>query len=215
MPVDSELVKAKIETCPGEGDISLDVYFNPKEIQIDKTVPWTEHAKTEGNEPTLEFTNAKPKNLTVELMFDGFEDEVDVHKKYVSKLERMTMVDETKKRPPNLTFTFGSMPVFKGVIASLGVKYTLFMPDGTPVRATVTVKMTQAAKLMNKKEAEDAAKAEQQAARGTQANAGNSRRMDSVAAQNGTNHRTVGNNSGLDNLDGVPPGTNLRTGGGR
>jgi hypothetical protein len=53
-------------------------------------------------------------------------------------------------------FYWGGMPRFKGVVESLSVKYTMFMPDGTPARATVNLRMKQANRAMNKGEAKEA-----------------------------------------------------------
>ena len=55
-------------------------------------------------------------------------------------------------------FYWSGAPQFKGVIESLSVKYTMFMPDGTPVRATVNLRMKQANRLLNKGEAKEANK---------------------------------------------------------
>jgi hypothetical protein len=44
------------------------------------------------------------------------------------------------------------LPVFKGVVEQLTTKYTMFLPDGTPVRATVSLRMRQAGKLLNQSE---------------------------------------------------------------
>ena len=51
---------------------------------------------------------------------------------------------------------WNGLPRFEGVIESVGVKYTLFMPDGTPSRATVNLRMKQASRLTNKGETEEA-----------------------------------------------------------
>lgn len=59
---------------------------------------------------------------------------------------------EPPGRPPLVTFTWGGLQVFEGVIESLNVKYTMFLPDGTPTRATVTLRMKEAGALLNKKE---------------------------------------------------------------
>ena len=45
---------------------------------------------------------------------------------------------------------------FQGVIAHLSVKYTMFLEDGTPVRATASLAMKQAQRVTSKKQAEDA-----------------------------------------------------------
>ena len=53
-------------------------------------------------------------------------------------------------------FYWDGQPTFKGVVESLAVKYTLFLPDGTPTRATVSLKMRQANRVLNKGEAKEA-----------------------------------------------------------
>jgi hypothetical protein len=49
-------------------------------------------------------------------------------------------------------------PSFMGVIESLSTKFTMFLANGTPVRATVTVKMKQATKLTKAVETDDEGK---------------------------------------------------------
>jgi hypothetical protein len=41
----------------------------------------------------------------------------------------------------------GSDHRFKCVIESISTKYTMFMPDGTPLRATVTLKLKEAERV--------------------------------------------------------------------
>ena len=50
-------------------------------------------------------------------------------------------------------FYWSGKPQFRGVIESLAVKYTLFLPDGTPTRATVNVRMKQAGRVLSKEDA--------------------------------------------------------------
>jgi hypothetical protein len=51
---------------------------------------------------------------------------------------------------------WGKVLEFKGVVESLNVRYTLFLPDGKPTRATITLKMKEASRVMNKGENEEA-----------------------------------------------------------
>ena len=39
--------------------------FNPKELTIEKSVPWNKHKDSKGDTPLLEFTDAEPKTMTV------------------------------------------------------------------------------------------------------------------------------------------------------
>jgi hypothetical protein len=204
------LVKGELASTEGD-KTKVAFYFNPKEITIDKPVPWQKHKNVEGDAPTLEFTAAEPKTLACELMFDMFEERGDVHAKYISNLEKMALVNDSVKRPPLLTFTWGSnFPVFKGVIEDLNVKYTLFLPDGTPCRATVQLKMKQANKLLNKKEAEAANKKAEQA-QGTTTQGGE--RADQVAENSGhgaENTREMASQNNIDNPNNIPAGTNVQ-----
>ena len=59
--------------------------------------------------------------------------------------------EKDEKRPAQVMITWGGLPEFEGVIESIGAKYTMFLPSGTPVRATVTVKMKEANRLSFKK----------------------------------------------------------------
>jgi len=180
------LEKAKIQN--EETKESVECYFNPKELTYDKAIQYQQHKNQEQDESELEFTSAQPQTMNFEVLFDCFEAKEladrDVYKKYISKLETFAMVMEDKKRPPMITFTWGSaLPVFKGVIEKLNVKYTLFLPDGTPARATVQINAKRAKRVLNKKEAEAAnKKAAQQ--KGQTVQQGQSKRPDNVAASN-------------------------------
>jgi hypothetical protein len=186
-PGDSRpLEKAKIQN--EDTKESVECYFNPKELTFDKAITYQQHKNQEQDDSELEFTASNPTTLNFDVLFDCFEaKEVadrDVYKKYISKLETFAKVMEDKKRPPMITFTWGSsLPVFKGVIEKINVKYTLFLPDGAPTRATVTINAKAAKKSLNKKEAEAANKKLAQQ-KGQVVQQGDSKRSDKVAAAN-------------------------------
>src|SRR5690606_22550091 len=122
------------------------------ELSVEKSVPWNKHRTSKGDNPVLEFTDAEPKELSVELLFDTYEEKTSVYDKYLKTLESFTLImggsliDE--KRPPMCLFLWGkNFPSFMRVISSLATKYTMFLSDGTPVRATANIRMKQADKL--------------------------------------------------------------------
>ncbi len=131
----------------------VEAYFNPKEIGIEKKVPWNAHGTSKADVPALEFTNAGPKTLTFELFFDCYEDKLDVHRAHVADLEALTMITPGSqgkdKHPPRVKVVWGdkSFLDFAGVITSLAVKYTMFLPDGTPVRASCTITLQEIRKV--------------------------------------------------------------------
>lgn len=145
-----KLMKCLIKSLDTSDEVPA--MFNPKEIGIDKTVPWNKHKSSVADIPVLEFTDPDGKELSLELLFDTFEQKESVWEKHIKTLEKLTQVVKEKKRPPMVLFTWGTaFPSFMGVISTLGVKYTMFLPDGAPCRATVTLKIKEAKKLEVKK----------------------------------------------------------------
>ena len=134
-------------------NIHVDAQYNPKELQVDKTVPWQKKSQANKTQETgiqLEFTGAEGRSMTLELMFDGFETGTSVAGN-VETLNTMASVldpgsaDETRRRPHLCVVTWGTtVPTFKCVIESLSTKYTMFSDQGVPLRATCTVKLKEA-----------------------------------------------------------------------
>lgn len=127
--------------------IQVEAQYNPKEVSIDKSVPWNKHKNPKGDVPMLEFTNAENRTLSLELFFDAYEAKGGSVVGLVEQLTAMTMIRagvsaDKDKHPPRVIVSWGSnFPPFRGVIESLGTKYTMFREDGTPVRATCTLKI--------------------------------------------------------------------------
>lgn len=130
--------------------------YNPKEIGVDKSVPWQKAPTSTGDQPELTFTSAEGRSMSFEMFFDTYEQGTDVHAAHVSKLLELAMVmepngAEDKKRPTRVKVIMGAMPAFEGVIESIGTKYTMFLPSGVPVRATCSVKIKEASRASFKK----------------------------------------------------------------
>ncbi|HTJ45471.1 MAG TPA: hypothetical protein VL463_25380 [Kofleriaceae bacterium] len=138
----------------------IEAQYNPRELSVDKSVPWSKHKDSKGDQPHLEFTGADGRSLGLELTFDGFEKKASVQAQVdalleLAKVRDANASDEDHKRPHKVAVVFGrgsgNLPAFVGVIESVSTKYTMFLPDGTPVRATCTVKVKEADKLSFKK----------------------------------------------------------------
>ncbi len=164
----TQLIKATITAVEGQfTSPSITAYFNPKELTFDKAVPWALHKNTQGDSPTLEYSSSQPMMFNCELMFDCFEADTssnptakDVYTTYIEPLTNLVLVDSSLSHPPNCLFSWGTNGAmqFQGVIEDLNVKYTLFLPDGTPARTPpMQLKMKQAATTMNKQEQQTAA----------------------------------------------------------
>ncbi|HEY7955295.1 MAG: hypothetical protein ACHQ17_04320 [Polyangia bacterium] len=153
-----KLERAKIYVLENDGKdnkkaepkTGIDVCFNPKEYSLDKSVAW-KAVKAFSDAPQAEFTEPSPMTLSVTLQFDTYEERVSVRDKYVRALEKLAMMripfaknpksgDKKKSGPPVILFVWGRF-TFKGVVESVSQKYTMFLSDGTPVRAEVALKV--------------------------------------------------------------------------
>ena len=140
--LEQRLVKVLIRSTDVAG-LEVNAQFNPKELQVDKSVSWTNAQGPATEDPEQEFKEPQSRSLSCTLYFDTFESKGDVFGQYVSKLEKMVMIDGHLGRPPLVTFTWGSF-TFQGVVESLSQKYTMFLPNGTRCRCEVGFKMKSA-----------------------------------------------------------------------
>jgi hypothetical protein len=133
--------------------LTVEAQYNPKELQVDKNIPWSKKNQANQANPTglhLEFTGAEGRTMSVELLFDGYEQKKSVAKP-VEDLNKMASVwdgsspDENKRRPHLCVCSWGdTVDNFRCVIESLSTKYTMFSEAGVPLRATCTVKLKEA-----------------------------------------------------------------------
>jgi hypothetical protein len=121
--------------------------FNPKELTIQKSAKW-ERKPARGSKAAgpPEFNGAEPCKLTMELFFDA---SGKLDNSVVESVEQLfaccvpTEESRAKKKasPPLVVFHWGKVRGFSGFVTSVSAKYTLFSPDGTPVRAVCNVSM--------------------------------------------------------------------------
>lgn len=140
----------KIAIIGLEIDVDLVAQYNPKEIQIEKSLDWKAAPNKKADLPDLEFSSAGGRTLSLELLFDGYEENVDVSERYVDQLMKLCSImnpdaAEKHKRPSMVEIQWPEKSSkFRGVIQSVSTKYTMFSPDGRPVRATCNVKIAEA-----------------------------------------------------------------------
>lgn len=192
-----KLERARIHVLKGDGskdDVEeyIEVCFNPKEYSLEKSVEWdAENAFADAPHP--EFKAPKPMTLSVTLQFDTYEERTNVRDKWVRKIEKLTMMtgelpkdrnkasksDKQKFRPPTILFIWGRF-IFKGVVESLSQKYTMFLSDGTPVRAECALKIRN---VINKNIDDDKAQSFSAGGQGKPYNVQENDRLDLIAAK--------------------------------
>ena len=126
---------------------SFTALFNPDKLVFSKTANWQKQDAANRDCPELQFTNAEPRTLKLDLLFDTFDPEEpkmkdkDVRKEYTDKIFHLTTVEKhgDKHRPPVCRLSWGTAKVFfQGVLQQLEQTFTLFTEDGTPVRAKLS-----------------------------------------------------------------------------
>jgi hypothetical protein len=135
----------------------VDCLFNPTEYSFTKSNTWSPNNSVGRDLPVVSFQSGGQMSMTVSLLFDtyalaatgGGTNPQDV-RKYTEKVLDLMKVDPSLKdstsghsRPPRVSFRWGNSWSFKSVITSVTQRFTMFLSDGTPVRATLNVTFQQ------------------------------------------------------------------------
>ena len=153
-----QLQKAKLIAYDNEA-IDIELMFNPTEISFTRTVKWENQPGNRGSTllPKINFSGVEPYKFTLkQLLFDTYEMKESVMDKYINKIKLGVepigssrnnsstngSINNTNndRRPPVYKFTWGQ-EYFHCVITSLTYTLTMFLTDGTPVRAMVDISL--------------------------------------------------------------------------
>lgn len=152
---------------------SFHVLFNPTEIAYSKSVTWESKPVADkgwaSQAMRQDFKSSQPETLSITLFFDTYEPrqsssgigafviptnpltsapqatDVKVHTDQVAELAR---ISPALHRPPRCELWWGKFRLFVGVLTGLQQRFTLFMPDGTPVRAELDCTFTESNTLV-------------------------------------------------------------------
>ena len=119
---------------PGE---TIKVLFNPNEYRLAVSNQFAEAAIPGLAAPLLQFGRGNASTLSMQLFFDTYEQRTDV-RQYSGKIIKLLEIDPDLHAPPVCMFAWGHLE-FVGVLERADQRFTLFLSDGTPVRATVDV----------------------------------------------------------------------------
>jgi nucleoid-associated protein YgaU len=149
-----KLAKAQLEDEAGK---SIIFQFNPDSISFSKSAEWrtiTTQAAAKG--PVRQYAGAAPISLTLPLLFDDAEeagtrvsDAVNLLSSWMNPSEKS--LDKGTPAPAELIFSWGQFKIgdsgkFQCHLEKADVNYTMFRPNGVPVRAKVTVTLKSAKK---------------------------------------------------------------------
>ncbi|MEK6261454.1 MAG: LysM peptidoglycan-binding domain-containing protein [Planctomycetota bacterium] len=145
----AQLKKATITVLDGaEKNKVISVLFNPTEYSFERTNSYKATAVPGLGSPLIQFVNGESDHLSLDLFLDDYTDpngptslqqkEQNPVAKRLADISKLLEIDRDLHAPPPVRFNWGPME-FTAVIEKLGRKVTMFHPDGTPARATLSV----------------------------------------------------------------------------
>jgi hypothetical protein len=150
-----ELKTAYVEPINGsrQGE-RIEVLFNPADYSIEKGNTFQSTSLPGLATPVTQFVTGNADTLTMELFFDTYTMSLLRHptlglredvRNYTRRLTSLLDVDPQLHAPPVVQFIWGP-PMgspegfqFTAIIEKVSQKFTFFLDDGTPVRATLGV----------------------------------------------------------------------------
>ena len=138
----------------------IPVQYNPAELSFDKGVQIAEIAIPGLDAPLLQFVRGQNERLTLDLFFDTTDEGMGAGATSVTtltdKVYQLTKIIPNRHAPPVCTFIWNaSFPgdstderignqrrnSFDCLVEKVAQKFTLFSPEGVPLRATLTVSL--------------------------------------------------------------------------
>lgn len=147
-----QLTKATLMPAPGESATKIEFMFNPTEIKFNRSVniEQAEGSRTPSGQNKTSFKHPNPYQLTVSnIILDTYENKegqrsvLQPLKPFTDAIAYATGGDGAAKRPPVYLFTWGANTYLRCFIKSCNFKLTMFLPDGTPVRAVIDLTLEQ------------------------------------------------------------------------
>ena len=116
----------------------IQVMFNPEEgYSLDSGNTFAEIGIPGLGTPPIQYVRGNSRSLRMELFFDTQEAGIDVRTR-TRQITSLLDQDIETQAPPILLFSWGGFN-FKCVLESVEQRFTIFLSDGTPVRANLTV----------------------------------------------------------------------------
>jgi hypothetical protein len=131
-------------------------YFNPTDYTIETKNQYQRTQLPGLPVPTTQFISGETQTISLTLLFDTYDTDKPVKedvRKYTKEIMMLMEIDSSLHHPPVCEFSWGGKTLssvrnsFKGVIDSCSQKYTMFAENGTPVRATLTLSISEYRKI--------------------------------------------------------------------
>jgi hypothetical protein len=155
-------LKATFQKVDANGNLGkpLRVNFNPTEYTLNKAAQIAEATIPGLDSPVLQFVRGQTETLSLDLFFDttesGMDDEATSVTTLTDSFYQLVKIDGKTHAPPVCFFSWGDQfpgqrnyestgsqqrHGFKCIVDSVRQRFTLFSPQGVPLRATLTVSL--------------------------------------------------------------------------
>ena len=196
--------------------------FNPSEFTVERTNQFTEVNVPGLSASTFQFVRGGSRTVTMDIFFDTYEEKADVRlytdritgwdsgstfSKLPGGAKGLMDIDSDLHAPPVCEFIWGSY-IFPCIIERISKNFTMFLPEGIPVRATLNVTLRE----YKEYETQLQEAARQSADRTKTWRVKEGERLQSIAAKeygNPASWRTIAEENGIDNPRIIEPGTEL------
>lgn len=119
---------------------SIVVPLNPEEYAIEAGNSFAELPVPGARTPPIQFGRGQSRSLKVELLCDTTDPPVRDVRIQTGPIVGLLEKSAGLNAPPVVLFLWGGGG-FKGVVERISLRFTRFLPDGTPVRANVSVSL--------------------------------------------------------------------------
>jgi nucleoid-associated protein YgaU len=131
-----------IDTRSGD---RVPVMFNPEEYSLDQGNEIAEIGVPGLAASPVQYVRGRARTLRMELFYDTYELGTDV-RAHTQRIVRLLDPDARTHAPPVLLFLMGTFS-FQCVLAEANQQVTMFLADGTPVRARLSVRFQEYVRL--------------------------------------------------------------------
>jgi Contractile injection system tube protein/LysM domain len=127
--------------------------FNPKELNVEKSNHFAEVNIPGLSSPIFQFVRGNARSVTMDLFFDTYEQGTDVRlftdvitgwdagsmfSNLPNEAKGLMDIDSDLHAPPICIFIWGAF-IFQCIIEKVSKRFTMFLPEGIPVRATLNI----------------------------------------------------------------------------
>lgn len=123
------------------------VMINPESIKLQRAIEYNEQQAPDSSSASQKYKSTPSDKLNFEIVIDctGIVDAKRINMATeIAALEKIVFTYNGKIHRPNFVkIQWGKNITFKGVLVSFDTSYTLFRPDGSPLRAKISLGFSQ------------------------------------------------------------------------